>query len=193
MGIIPAPSVRPPGRARSARGWTMPAGPRPRRDLTDDWDRRRRLAASPEQDPYELLRPIVLFGQPPAAHARETGVPARALPHAAAPRRERRASPALHAGAGARQRITPAGYRCQGRPAMRPRGVKDVVARRATSEGRPVVASQIGSSAQRAGRSSPGRSAVVMTRASWGKIFWMSTRWISGSVSAQASARTNRR
>ncbi len=34
---------------------------------------------SPEQEAYELLRPIVLFGQPPAARARETGVPERTL------------------------------------------------------------------------------------------------------------------
>jgi transposase len=34
---------------------------------------------SPEQETYELLRPIVLFGQPAASHARETGVPERTL------------------------------------------------------------------------------------------------------------------
>lgn len=61
----------------------MPAGPRPRRDPTDDWDQLRFLVASPEQDTYELLRPIVLFGQPPA-RARETGVPERTLRRKAA-------------------------------------------------------------------------------------------------------------
>ena len=62
----------------------MPAGPRPRREPTDDWDQLRLLVASPEQETYELLRPIVLFGQPTAARARETGVPERTLRRKAA-------------------------------------------------------------------------------------------------------------
>ena len=57
----------------------MPAGPRPRRDPTDDWQQLRLLVASPEQEAYELLRPIVLFGLPTATRARETGVPERTL------------------------------------------------------------------------------------------------------------------
>jgi transposase len=57
----------------------MPAGPRPRRKPTDDWDQLRLLVASPEQATYELLRPIVLFGQPIPRRARETGVPERTL------------------------------------------------------------------------------------------------------------------
>ncbi len=62
----------------------MPAGPRPRRQPTDDWDQLRLLVTSPEQETYELLRPIVLFGQPAAARARETGVPERTLRRKAA-------------------------------------------------------------------------------------------------------------
>ena len=62
----------------------MPAGPRPRREPTDDWDQLRLLVDSPEQATYELLRPIVLFGQPTDARARETGVPARTLRRKAA-------------------------------------------------------------------------------------------------------------
>ena len=57
----------------------MPAGPRPRREPTDDWNQLRLLVASPEQETYELLRPIVLFGQPIPRRARETGVPERSL------------------------------------------------------------------------------------------------------------------
>lgn len=57
----------------------MPAGPRPRHEPTDAWEQLRLLVASPEQATYELLRPIVLFGQPTDARARETGVPARTL------------------------------------------------------------------------------------------------------------------
>jgi hypothetical protein len=62
----------------------MPAGPRPRRDPTDDWDQLRLLVTSSEQETYELLRPIVLFGQPTDARARATGVPARTLRRKAA-------------------------------------------------------------------------------------------------------------
>ena len=54
-----------PGR-RSGQGWAMPRASRPRRQPTDDWDQLRLLVASPEQETYELLRPIVLFGQPTA-------------------------------------------------------------------------------------------------------------------------------
>ena len=62
----------------------MPPAARPRHDPTDDWVQIRLLAASPEQETYELLRPIVLFGQPPATRARETGVPERTLRRKAA-------------------------------------------------------------------------------------------------------------
>ena len=57
----------------------MPGSSRPRRDPTDAWDQLRLLVTSPEQETYELLRPIVLFGQPAAARARETGMPERTL------------------------------------------------------------------------------------------------------------------
>lgn len=49
----------------------MPGSSRPRRDPTDAWDQLRLLVTSPEQETYELLRPIVLFGQPAAARAYE--------------------------------------------------------------------------------------------------------------------------
>src|SRR5687767_1291794 len=57
----------------------MPRRSRARRQPTDDWAQLRLLVTSPEQETYELLRPIVLFGQTPAARARETGVPVRTL------------------------------------------------------------------------------------------------------------------
>jgi putative transposase len=57
----------------------MPAGSRARREATDEWAQLRLLVTSREQETYELLRPIVLFGQPAAARARETGVPERTL------------------------------------------------------------------------------------------------------------------
>jgi len=51
----------------------MPAPRRPRVEPTDDWEQLRLLAPFPEQRAYELLRPVVLFGRPPAERARETG------------------------------------------------------------------------------------------------------------------------
>jgi putative transposase len=62
----------------------MPASPRQQRQPTDDWDQLRLLVTSPEQETYELLRPIVLFGQPVAARARETGAPERTVRRKAA-------------------------------------------------------------------------------------------------------------
>src|SRR5918999_1615653 len=57
----------------------MPAAARPRRQPTDDWQQLRLIVASPAQASYELLRPIVLFGQPPAERAHQTGVSERTL------------------------------------------------------------------------------------------------------------------
>jgi putative transposase len=57
----------------------MPPSPRPRHQPTDDWAQLRLLVTSSEQEAYEVLRPIVLFGQPTATRARETGVPERTL------------------------------------------------------------------------------------------------------------------
>ncbi|HEY7031617.1 MAG TPA: hypothetical protein VH482_09835 [Thermomicrobiales bacterium] len=62
----------------------MPAAARPRRQPTDDWRQLRLLVASPEQAAYELLRPLVIFGQSVRARARETSVPERTLRRKAA-------------------------------------------------------------------------------------------------------------
>jgi len=62
----------------------MPTGPRLRPEPTDEWAQLRLLVTAPEQEVYELLRPIVLFGQPASARARETGVAERTLRHKAA-------------------------------------------------------------------------------------------------------------
>jgi putative transposase len=58
--------------------------PRPRRQPTDDWRQLRLLVTSPEQESYELVRPILLFGQPPDERARETGVSVATLRRKAA-------------------------------------------------------------------------------------------------------------
>lgn len=57
----------------------MPAGPRPRHEPSADWNQIRLLVTSPEQATYEVLRPIVLFGQPIPERSRETGMPERTL------------------------------------------------------------------------------------------------------------------
>jgi hypothetical protein len=62
----------------------MPAAAPSRRQPTDDWQQLRLLVTSPEQAAYELLRPVVLFGQPVRARGRETGVPERTLRRRAA-------------------------------------------------------------------------------------------------------------
>jgi hypothetical protein len=51
----------------------MPVVKRPPREPTDDWQQLQLLAPFPEQRAYELLRPVVLFGRPPAERADETG------------------------------------------------------------------------------------------------------------------------
>src|SRR5262245_22718725 len=58
--------------------------PRPRRAPTEEWQQVRLLLADPIQETYELLRPILLFGQTSAERARETGAPARTLQRKAA-------------------------------------------------------------------------------------------------------------
>ncbi len=55
------------------------AARRQRVEPTDDWHQLRLLTQFPEQRTYELLRPVVLFGQSPAERARQTGAPQRTL------------------------------------------------------------------------------------------------------------------
>ncbi len=57
----------------------MPSAKRSQREPTEDWEQLRLAIASPEQEAYELLRPIVLFGRTPVTRAAETGVPERTL------------------------------------------------------------------------------------------------------------------
>ncbi len=57
----------------------MPVVKRPHREPTDDWLQLQLLAPFPEQRAYELLRPVVLFGRPPAERADETGTAERTI------------------------------------------------------------------------------------------------------------------
>jgi transposase len=53
--------------------------PRPQIAPTDDWRPIALLVRAPGQQTYELIRPVVLFGQSPAERAAATGAPARTL------------------------------------------------------------------------------------------------------------------
>jgi hypothetical protein len=57
----------------------MPRHTRPRREPTDDYQQLSLWAKGPEHCAFELIRPVVLFGQSPAARARETGAPERTI------------------------------------------------------------------------------------------------------------------
>src|SRR3712207_9434028 len=57
----------------------MPPRQRQRIEPTDDWRQLELLAQAPGQRTYELIRPVVLFGQSPAERAAETGAAQRTL------------------------------------------------------------------------------------------------------------------
>jgi len=57
----------------------MPVVKRPPVAPTDDWQQLQLRAPFPEQRAYELLRPVVLFGRPPAERADETGTAERTI------------------------------------------------------------------------------------------------------------------
>ena len=57
----------------------MPKRKRQRRERTHDWQEIQQYTLWPEQTAYELLRPIVLFGETAAERAKETGASERTL------------------------------------------------------------------------------------------------------------------
>ena len=57
----------------------MPARKRNRRERTHEWQDIQQATLWPEQEVYERLRPIVLFGETAASRARETGASERTL------------------------------------------------------------------------------------------------------------------
>lgn len=62
----------------------MPKRKRVRLATTDDWVQLRLLCTWPEQEAYELIRPVVLFGHSSAERARQTGTSRRSLDRKAA-------------------------------------------------------------------------------------------------------------
>jgi putative transposase len=61
----------------------MPARKRHRRERTHDWQAIQQYTLWPEQEQYERLRPVILFGETAAERARETGTSERTLYHQA--------------------------------------------------------------------------------------------------------------
>jgi putative transposase len=57
----------------------MPARKRKRRERTPDWHEIQQATLWPEQEVYERLRPLVLFGETAAERAKETGASERTL------------------------------------------------------------------------------------------------------------------
>ncbi len=57
----------------------MPAPKRPRRALTHAWGPIQHYVSWPEQEAYEVIRPMNLFGVTAAARAGETGIAERTL------------------------------------------------------------------------------------------------------------------
>ncbi|BCL79240.1 hypothetical protein ccbrp13_17050 [Ktedonobacteria bacterium brp13] len=52
---------------------------RSRRERTDEWESVRQWTLWPEQELYEQIRPIILYGQTPGESAKETGAAQRTL------------------------------------------------------------------------------------------------------------------
>ena len=57
----------------------MPVRKRKRREPTHNWQEIQQAMLWPEQEAYELLRPIILFGETAAKRAKETGASERTL------------------------------------------------------------------------------------------------------------------
>ncbi len=57
----------------------MPHRRRERREPTHDWQKIQQYTLWPEQELYEKLRPVLLFGQTAASRAKETGASERTL------------------------------------------------------------------------------------------------------------------
>jgi putative transposase len=62
----------------------MPARKRQRRERTHDWQEIQQYTLWPEQQLYEKIRPVVLFGETAAERAKEIGVSERTLHYQAA-------------------------------------------------------------------------------------------------------------
>ena len=63
----------------SCWGYAVPKRKRVQREHTEDWQTIRQSMLWPEQTAYELLRPIVLFGDPAIQRAKETDEPRSTL------------------------------------------------------------------------------------------------------------------
>ncbi len=57
----------------------MPSRKRQRREPTHEWQKIQQYTLWPEQEVYERLRPVILFGETAAERAKETGTSERTL------------------------------------------------------------------------------------------------------------------
>lgn len=57
----------------------MPKRKRVQREHTEDWQTIQQYTLWPEQTAYELLRPVVIFGDPATKRSEETGEPRTSL------------------------------------------------------------------------------------------------------------------
>ena len=57
----------------------MPGPKRSRRERTDEWASNKQWTLWPEQELYEQIRPIILFGQTPGERAKEMNAAQRTL------------------------------------------------------------------------------------------------------------------
>lgn len=57
----------------------MPKQRYPRREPTHEWNEIRPLLKDPAQLTYEIIRPVILWGETPQERAEETGMPMRTI------------------------------------------------------------------------------------------------------------------
>ena len=100
----------------------------------EDWEQIALLTKWPEQRTYEVIRPVVLFGQSPAARARETGTPRSTLYRQAAAFDERGMASLFAPPPPPKHRTLPPEIRHAilalkaGHPALRPREITRICA-----------------------------------------------------------------
>jgi hypothetical protein len=102
----------PAAKTGAGRGGKMESGPRRRRvEPTDQWEQIELLCGWPEQRDYELIRPLVLFGDPADGRSRETGASSGRTLRRRAARFEAEGMESLFDSEAARRRRLPPGVR----------------------------------------------------------------------------------
>jgi putative transposase len=71
------------GKTEAEKVITMPARKRQRREHTHDWQEIQQYTLWPEQEVYEKIRPVILYGETAAERAKETGTSERTISYQA--------------------------------------------------------------------------------------------------------------